>query len=144
LRDATLDGSRFVDTEVGKRIFAASADAPVALLEWFPQALLYGFWQSHLGKKRSQAKLARAWVSEIVGYEPAAVEPIQVRGLKGDPLNLNVEEEVGYDEDDLVETEWETTGRTASREDKKLSSVGHGQVPIPGPNQPGALAPVSF
>ena len=69
LRDAMLDGTKFLTTEVGKAIFSATADKPEALLQWFPQALPFGFWQSHLGR-RSQAELARAWTSEIIGVEP--------------------------------------------------------------------------
>jgi len=54
LRDAMLSGTRFLNTDIGAAIFGATADKPEALLQWFPQALLFGFWQSHLGKKRSQ------------------------------------------------------------------------------------------
>src|SRR5205807_2877406 len=71
LRDAMAGESRFQDTPTGTALLGATADEPVALYEWFPQSLLFGYWQSHLGKKRSQAKLARSWVSEIVGYDPA-------------------------------------------------------------------------
>ena len=50
LRDAMLNGTKFLNTEVGAAIFGATADKPEALLQWFPQALLFGFWQSHLGR----------------------------------------------------------------------------------------------
>ena len=59
-------------------------------MAWFPQALLYGFWQSHLGKKRHNSKHARAWVSEIIGWQPASTDT-RVFGLKGDALNLNTD-----------------------------------------------------
>lgn len=101
LRDALLDGKRFPDTDLGRALLAANADEPNALLQWFPQALLFGFWQSHLGKKRSQAKLARSWVSEIVGYRPATVET-RVLAVKGDPLALSVDEPALFDENDLL------------------------------------------
>lgn len=65
LRDATVDGTDFLKTELGQRVFAATAQTCGTLIAWFPQALLYGFWQSHLGKKRHNTKHARAWVSEI-------------------------------------------------------------------------------
>jgi CRISPR-associated protein Csb1 len=141
LRDSMLDGKKFEDTEIGSRIFAASVDDPVALLEWFPQALLFGFWQSHLGKKRSHAKLARSWVSEIVGYDPATVETRQF-GLKGDPLNLSVDEAIVYDENDT--SIWELAGAAKSSGGKRerLSEIGHGQVPVSGSDA--ALAGVSF
>ena len=84
LRDALLDGEDFLKTEVGRALFAATPQACGALVDWFPQSLLYGFWQSHLGKKRANTKHARAWVSEIIGWQPAADDPKNM-GLKGDP-----------------------------------------------------------
>lgn len=133
LRDAELDGVRFLATPVGKAVFDASADNPDALFEWFPQALLFGFWQSHLGKKRSQAKLARAWASEIIGIRPA-VSDVRKLGLKGDPLNLSISERVQQDE--LTPEEW-----SLAEKGKKLADIGHGQVPV---GDEGALAGVSF
>ena len=67
LRDAKLGGQDFIKTDLGRAIFGATAQECGPLMAWFPQALLYGFWQSHLGKKRHNTKHARAWVSEIVG-----------------------------------------------------------------------------
>jgi CRISPR-associated protein Csb1 len=131
LRDATLGGTEFAETSVGKDLLAATADNPGAVLQWFPQALLFGFWQSHLGKKRSQAKLARSWVSEIVGLEPASVET-KVLGLKGDPLNLSIEEKVSYDPENIL-AGWqlgEEKKAGGSRKRESLSELGHGQVPV--------------
>lgn len=134
LRDATLDGKPFSRTPIGQALLGATADDPLPLLEWFPQAALYGFWQSHLGKKRSQAKLARSWVSEVAGYRPATVST-KMLGLKGDPLNLSVDEAIEYDPDDLLSQEqWRVVegskkvgdGKTKER----LSELGHGQVPV--------------
>ena len=131
LRDAVLDGQPFEQTEVGVRLFSATREDAIALLEWFPQSLLFGFWQSHLGKKRSQAKLARSWVSEVVGIEPASTDT-QVLGVKGDPLNLTVDAKVKYDENDVCG--WELTDeKSAAVKGKKsdsLSNIGHGQVPF--------------
>lgn len=134
LRDSLLDGATFIRSEVGTAIFAATADRPEALLRWCPQALLFGFWQSHLGKKRSQAKLARAWTSEIIGIEPAA-DDVRRLGLKGDPLNLNVDDPISYNED--ATEQWGFSGKG-----KKLADIGHGQVPVSGDDA--ALAGVSF
>jgi CRISPR-associated protein Csb1 len=134
LRDASLDGTNFPKTDTGVAILSATADSPAALFEWAPQSLLYGFWQSHLGKKGSQAKLARSWVSEIVGYEPAATDTT-VLGVKGDPANLPNDIPVDANEDDG--REWSIA---ASGKGKKLSEVGHGQVPLGGSTP----APISF
>lgn len=147
LRDSMFDGTEFLRTDIGKAVMTATADDADALLEWFPQALLYGFWQSHLGKKGSQAKLARSWVSEIVGYEPAATD-VRSLGLKGDPLNLTLGDEgVAYDEQ--WHERWEVAGKGKSsssdsgkQKNKKLSDIGHGQVPVTGDDA--ALSGVSF
>lgn len=133
LRDAFLDGAPFPTTEIGKKVLNATADRPEALLEWFPQSLLFGFWHSHLGKKRSQAKLARSWVSEVIGYRPATVET-RTFALKGDPLNLSVTEPAEFDPDDLL-TGWglveggKKVGGGKSKD--RLSELGHGQVLAP-------------
>lgn len=138
LRDAMLNGTKFVNTEIGTAIFDATADRPEALLRWFPQALLFGFWQSHLGKKRSQAKLARAWTSEIIGVEPATTSSVRRLGLKGDPLNLSVpDEKVEFNPGSNDDWQFAGPGRRP-----KLSDLGHGQVPVGG--EDAALAPVSF
>ena len=54
LRDARLGDQDFLKTDLGKSIFNATAQDCGPLVAWFPQALLYGFWQSHLGKKRAK------------------------------------------------------------------------------------------
>lgn len=133
--------------ESGKSIFAATPENCGALVAWFPQALLYGFWHSHLGNKRAQTKHARAWVSEIIGWKPASTE-IRTFGVKGDPLNLSIEEEVKLDTED-DQTKWEMVtsekapgNRNTKEKKKKLSKIGHGQVPFT--DKDAALGPVSF
>lgn len=128
LRDSTLEGTDFGKHSIGKSILDATHDRASALIAWWPQALLYGFWQSHLGKKRSQAKHARAWASEIVGWQPAANDT-KVLGLKGDPLNLSIEESALYEDHD--HENWRLGAKPDKGEVKKaLSELGHGQVPI--------------
>ena len=61
LRDARLDDIDFTRTDLGRALFGATPQTCGPLMAWFPQALLYGFWQSHLGKKRQNTKHARAW-----------------------------------------------------------------------------------
>jgi CRISPR-associated protein Csb1 len=131
LRDASLGGTHFPRTETGRAILAATADRPAALFQWFPQALLFGFWQSHLGKKGSQAKLARSWVSEIIGIEPASVDT-RTLGIKGDPLNLSVDEKVVYDPDDPLDWTFAAGEKKSggSKKQESLSEIGLGQVPF--------------
>ena len=129
LRDSTLEGSEFGKHPIGRALFAATASEAAALMSWWPQALLYGFWQSHLGKKRSQAKHARAWASEIIGWQPGE-QGTKVLGVKGDPLNLSIEESASYNDQD--HEGWRLAAKPEKGEVKKaLSELGHGQVPFP-------------
>lgn len=129
LRDSQKDGQDFVNTKVGEAILKATPWSCGALVSWFPQALLYGFWQSHLGKKGIQTKHARAWVSEIVGWKPAATDT-RAMGLKGDPLNLSVDEKVRFSPDDQKEWGFGKEAKAAGGKNDKLSEIGHGQVPF--------------
>lgn len=132
LRDSWLEGASFPKTDMGKELLSATADRPEALLQYFPQALLLGFWQSHIGKKRTQAKLARSMVCEIAGYAPANVDARQL-GMKGDPLNLSVDEAVSFDPDDLLAGWQFSEGSTKSggrKSKESLAEIGHGQVPV--------------
>ena len=141
LRDARLGDEDFIKTDLGKEIFGATAQRCGALMAWFPQALLYGFWQSHLGKKRTNSKHARAWVSEIVGWNPAATDT-KVLGLKGDPLNLNTDERITSNPNDRVEWGIGKGEKVEGGKKDKLSEIGHGQVPFMGNDA--AAAAVSF
>lgn len=135
LRDSELNGRAFSRSPQGKAILESTSSSPQALFEWMPQALLFGFWQSQLGKKRQNTKRARAWVSEIIGIEPAAMDT-KIKGLKGDPLNLSVDDAAIFDPDDKLT--WEMTDETKKGKSKdgkskeRLSELGLGQVPIDG------------
>ena len=140
LRDSELDGEDFVKSDIGRSIIGAGPQTCGPLAAWFPQSLLYGFWQSHLGKKRANTKHARAWVSEIVGWKPASRET-RVMGLKGDPLNLSVDEPLTANPNDRLQWDIGTVKVAGGRRDK-LSEIGHGQVPFMGDEA--AAAAVSF
>ena len=129
LRDSRLEGVDFLKTDIGRAIFAATAGKSGPLAAWFPQALLFGFWQSHLGKKRHSSKHARAWVSEIVGWQPATTDTVNL-GLKGDPLNLNTADKMSFDENDQATWVFGSGSKVAGGKTKKLSEIGHGQVPF--------------
>ena len=141
LRDARLDDDDFTRTELGRSIFGATAQTCGPLIAWFPQALLYGFWQSHLGKKRQNTKHARSWVSEIVGWNPAATET-RVLGLKGDALNLSTAETVTSNPDDRMAWTVGTGEKVEGGKKDRLSEMGHGQVPFMGDEA--TAAAVSF
>jgi len=126
LRDSQIDGTNFDKSDIGKAIFAATPWDAGALIDWFPQALVYGFWQSHLGKKRANTKHARAWVSEIIGWNPASTD-VKLFGVKGDPLNLTTDETVVSNSDDRVQWGFEKSDVEGGGKDR-LSEMGHGQV----------------
>lgn len=126
LRDADLDGAPFRLSVVGAAIESATPDTSGPLVSWFPQALLLGFWQSHLGKHRQQTKHARAWTSEITGWSPASTST-KTLGLKGDALNLTGDVKVTSAPDNRVG--W-TVGEQSGGKADRLSEIGHGQVPF--------------
>ena len=141
LRDARLGDTDFTKTDLGRALFGATAQTCGPLMAWFPQALLYGFWQSHLGKKRQNTKHARAWVSEIVGWNPAATDT-RVLGLKGDALNLNTDAAITSNPDDRMSWDIGKVEKVAGGKKDKLSEIGHGQVPFMGDEA--TAAAVSF
>ena len=131
LRDAKVEDEDFTKSALGRSILSATAQTCGPLMAWFPQALLYGFWQSHLGKKRQNTKHARAWVSEIVGWRPASTET-RVMGLKGDPLNLSTTEPVTSDVNDRTRWNVGKDSGIPGGKSERLSEIGHGQVPFMG------------
>ena len=141
LRDALLNDQDFLQTDLGLSIINATASECGPLMAWFPQALIYGFWQSHLGKKRANTKHARAWVSEIIGWNPAATETRSM-GLKGDPLNLSTDAKINSDPSDRLEWTIGQGQRVEGGKSDKLSEIGHGQVPFMGKDA--TAATVSF
>jgi CRISPR-associated protein Csb1 len=131
LRDALLGAEAFPKSKVGRALLQSTPGDPAALLQWMPQALVYGFWLSHMGKKRQQTKHARAWRSEIVGLSPARADG-KTLGTKGDPLNLSIDSALTFDVDDQLG--WSVTGddRKGGKSKDSLAELGHGQVPADG------------
>ena len=129
LLDAMKDNEDFNKSDIGPGILNATAANCGPLVAWFPQALLYGFWQSHLGTKQAHPKHARAWVSEIIGWKPAITDT-KIRGTKGDPLNLNIDGQIQFDKTNRMT--WKVDKGKNNKDDKhkpgKLSEIGHGQV----------------
>ena len=151
LIDSLIDGQYAYKHELGKALLSATPDDAGVLMSWFPQSLLFGFWQSHQGKKRAQTKHARAWVSEIIGWSPAIerdkesglLQVGKTLGMKGDPYNLNIDNRIEQNENDRFAGWRSEDGKSPGRANKeKLSSLGHGQVPF----RPSEAAPagVSF
>jgi len=143
LRDSELDGVPLHKTELGTELFASTPWNPIPLVRTMPHALLFGFWQSHLGKNGPQTKLARSWTSEIIGYEPGSTETKRL-GLKGDPLNLSIDDAITFEDGDRRDWEMISGQKKAAGSKKKesLAEIGHGQVPVSSNEAP--LGAVSF
>jgi CRISPR-associated protein Csb1 len=84
-RDSVDAGTPFRQTRVGAKLNGAKATNATPVFELCPTALLFGFWDSTGPRGGLGAKLQRALVSEIVGYETAVgkrpssrIDPLQV------------------------------------------------------------------
>ena len=87
LRDSTLNGIPFRDTEIGKQVIAAKPGDAEALLRHDPGALLFGAWDSTgLGaQSRPRTRWARALTCEITATQ---VESVALAGNRIDPLGI--------------------------------------------------------
>ena len=97
LRDSLLNGVRFRDSEIGKRISLVSARDATALLEFCPTALLFGIWDSTGPKGGLGAKFERAMVAEVIGIDAvygvktsSRIDPLSIRSSAG-PLYVSNE-----------------------------------------------------
>jgi CRISPR-associated protein Csb1 len=85
-RDAVWkDGHGFRETGLGEKLNTAKAANATTVFELCPTALLFGFWDSTGPRGGLGAKVQRAIVSEIVGYEKAdgkrtssRIDPLQI------------------------------------------------------------------
>ena len=86
LRDSELDGKRFRETELGRRLDFASLKNATPLLDLSPHSLLFGIWDSTGPKGGLGAKFQRCLVGEIVGCNmvtgkktASRIDPMQIR-----------------------------------------------------------------
>lgn len=116
LRDADVDGVRFDKSEIGAAMLASSPADATGLFTWDPGSLVYGAWNSH--RKGRQTRFARAYSSEIVGWEP------QVGRRKAgrmDPVNMTGSVKTDGDE-------WSFSPGGEKVKGSKLSEIGHGNI----------------
>lgn len=134
LRDSLLNGTRFPESEEGKRLAAVGLRNATPLYELCPTALVFGIWDSTGPRGGLGAKFQRAIVSEVVGVGAAfgtktssRIDPLQIR-LHAGPI-YRAESEEGIP--------WTTDKAAAQKEGKnpklwgksgKPSEVGHGNV----------------
>ena len=85
-RDSTYNnGQPFREEGAGARLNTAKAANAIAVFELCPTALLFGFWDSTGPRGGLGAKVQRALVSEIVGYQSvngkrtsSRIDPLQI------------------------------------------------------------------
>ena len=82
-RECTLDKVPFRDSDVGKKIFSATARNATHMLEYCPDALLFGMWDSTGRLGGLGNKFERTIVSEIVGIHSVFGQGV---GGRIDPL----------------------------------------------------------
>lgn len=129
LRDSTIDGVRFDQTEIGQAVRTATPDDAAALFRYDPVSLVLGAWNSH--RKGRQPKFARAYKSEVIGLNPKAEER---RGGRLDPINLTGAV------NGTGEGDWEFVVADKDKKVKgeKLSEIGHGNA-LSGDDTPGGF-----
>ncbi len=92
-RDCELEERPFRESAIGHAIFAARSDNAAALLQYAPESLLFGMWNSTDLLKRPGAKFARALTSEIVGV---GVLPGRRTSSRVDPLGIRKSQRTMY------------------------------------------------
>jgi CRISPR-associated protein Csb1 len=85
-RDSVMDGVPFRQSALGNELNSAKSANATAVFKMCPSALVFGFWDSTGPRGGLGAKVQRALVSEIVGYEcesgkrPASrIDPLQIQ-----------------------------------------------------------------
>jgi CRISPR-associated protein Csb1 len=139
LRDSLLNGTPFMNSDVGTRLAKAKAEDASALLEVSPTALLFGAWHSTGEGGGLGAKFARCLISEVVGVDVPVEEVVNRRtgeitgiqtsgrrtGSRMDPLGVLRRVEVYKGE-----SGWDTTEAGAGKKARKVrpSEINHGNI----------------
>lgn len=75
----------FEQSERGQELSLAHAGALDPILESSSHDLLFGVWDSHRTGPSGQVRIARSFVSTVLGFDPLKVD---TRAARADPLNL--------------------------------------------------------
>lgn len=121
LRDATLDGTAFRGSEIGRRLTDASPADARAMFEHCPTALIFGAWDSTGPLGGMGHKFQRAMVSEIVGI---GFEPGSKVGSRLDPLQVAASVRIDIPKDDSDNWSVDTQGKSKQRP----SEVNHSNI----------------
>lgn len=123
LRDSLVDGVRFDESPVGKRLRAATVADVLPLYEREPASLIFGAWDSH--RKGRWPKFARLYSSSMYGLDPVTYARM---GGRMDPQNLTG----AVDDAAKAETDWQFIAEGEKKKGTRLSKIGHGNI---APNQ---------
>ena len=126
-RDSLQDGKPFREGPLGTQLTSSRASNATALLGSCPDALFGGFWDSTGPRGGLGAKLQRALVSEIVGYQSVAgkrtasrIDPLQIEN------NVEIYAKVGggwtFEEQ---EAQRNKSGKPIT---KRPSEINHGNI----------------
>jgi CRISPR-associated protein Csb1 len=99
LQDSQVNGVPFRESAIGKAVLQASKDTAGAWWQYFPEVLLFGFWDS-FAKVRSGvphgAKVARSLLAEIYGYDlrgiPGGATKVDLLGINNSAGKLYLDE----------------------------------------------------
>jgi CRISPR-associated protein Csb1 len=132
LRDSLLGGTRFPDSEEGRRLAQVDLRHATPLYELCPTALVFGMWDSTGPRGGLGAKFQRALVSEVVGVgasfgtkTSSRIDPLGIRlgagpvyRAEGGPIGWTLHEKSAAKDG----------GKPAKIKDGKPSQVNHGNV----------------
>ena len=136
IRDSSLHGVPFMESEPGRRLAAAAPADATAVLEISPSALLFGAWHSQGEGGGLGAKFPRALVSEIMGIDTPVEEVVADRrtgrtepqtagrrtGSRIDPLGVLRRVEVFKSQ-----TAWSTDQKKGAKK-VRPSEINHGNI----------------
>jgi CRISPR-associated protein Csb1 len=142
IRDSLLGETPFPDTDIGRRVSAATIRDAVALFEFCPTALLFGAWDSTGARGGRGNRFARSMVSEIVAVR--AVVGVRTGG-RLDPLGITLVDLYRANKEHAAASEWTvdeakaerdskgnpakyTRGKKADKNKGKPSEINHGKV----------------
>lgn len=138
LRDSTLGGQPFRDSDLGQALRQATPADATAILQTAPSALLFGAWNSTSEGGGLGAKFARAIVSEVIGVDVPVEELADRRtgeitmrssgrrtGSRIDPLGIPRSIEIYKDE-----SNWAFDKSKLGKKAKQVrpSEINHGNI----------------
>jgi CRISPR-associated protein Csb1 len=119
VRDSLIDGMRFDQSPVGKRLREAADRDVRPLYEREPCSVLLGAWDSH--RKGRWPRFPRLYTAEMFGLDPVAGRRM---GGRMDPVNLTG----SLSGPPGPEGGWQFAAGQAKVKERKLSTIGHGNI----------------